>query len=361
MELYVFDKQINLLGLLEGFFSLRWVRRYSKYGEFELHCGLMPNTLSLLQRGNLLWKNDDEEAGIIEYRNIYLNAQREETLVVKGRFATSLLARRIIWGTEILNDTAEMAIRILINNHAINPVDPDRVIPLLELGTVKGFTQELKKQTSYANLLETIEEIALSSELGFKTKLDPTNKKLVFDIYDGFDRTAGQSENAPAIFAPEFENVLEQEYTDSINSYKNVVLVAGAGEGAERKLVTVGSGEGLERFEIFADRRDLQADDMPDEEYLPQLEQVGREVLAENTEVKTFDSKVNLQSNLIYKRDFDLGDKVTCLNRRWGVTIDTRITEVEEIYDTNGHSINVVFGESMPTLIDKVKRAVKNR
>ena len=364
MELYVFDKDLNLQGILEGFFSLRWIRRYSKCGEFELHCGLTPATLALLQRGSVIWKNDDEEAGIIEYRNISLNSQKEEVLVVRGKFTTSILGRRIIWGTEIINNTAEVAIRILISKHAINPSDPGRIIPLLELGDIKGFAQAISKQISYANLLEAVEGIALASELGFKTKLDATNKKLIFDVYEGLNRTVGQTENAPAIFSTEFENVLEQEYTDSLNNYRNVVLVGGVGEGAERKFVTIGTGAGLGRFEIFADRRDLSNEDengdpIQDADYLPMLEQAGFEVLAENTEIQTFDSKINLNSNLVYKTDFDLGDIVTCTSKKWGVTIDTRITEIEEAYEESGLSINVTFGNNVPTLIDKIKQVVK--
>ncbi|CDV96346.1 Phage-related protein [Desulfitobacterium hafniense] len=364
MELYVFDKDLNHLGLVEGFFSLRWIRRYSKCGEFELQCGLTPSTLSLLQRGNIIWKNDDTEAGYIEYRNITLNALKEEVLVVSGKFLTGYLGRRIIWGTERIYGTAEVAIRTLVYNHAINPSNTDRIIPLLELGDLKGYEQEISKQSSYSNLLDTIENIATASELGLRTMPDIVNKALVFDIYEGLDRTAGQTENAPAIFASEFENILEQEYTDSLNNYRNVVLVGGAGEGVERKLVTVGVGEGLERFELFADRRDMSNIDddnnpIPDEDYLPMLEQKGLEILAENTEVKTFTSKVNLNSNLTYKDDFDLGDKVTCFNRRWGLTIDTRITEVEEVYDLKGKEIFVTFGNSIPTLIDKIRQAVK--
>jgi len=364
MELYVFDRELNFLGILEGFFSLRWIRRYHKCGEFELHCGLTAQNLALLQRGNVIWKNDDLEAGYIEYRNIGQDSQGNEKLAVKGSFLTGYLGRRIVWGTERINGTAEVVMRTLVDDHAISPSNPDRVIPLLELGELKGIGQSINKQTSYANLLESIAGVSTSSGLGYRTILDLANKKLVFDIYEGLDRTAGQSINAPAIFSQEFENILEQEYTDSLNNYRNVVLVGGVGEGAERKLAVVGAGAGLDRFEIFADRRDLSNEDengdpISDAEYLPLLEQVGQEVLAENTEIQTFDSKINLRSNLVYKRDFDLGDIVTCTAKKWGVTVDTRITEIEEVYEESGFDINVIFGNSIPTLIDKIKQVVR--
>lgn len=364
MELYVFDRDLSFLGIIENYFSLQWIRRYHKVGEFELQCGLTPETLTLLQRGNIVWKNDDQEAGYIEYRNISQDNQGNEKLVVKGNFMTGYLGRRIIWGTERISNTAEVVMRTLVDNHAINPTNTDRAIPLLELGELKGIGQSINRQTSYVNLLESIAGVSISSGLGYRTTLDLANKKLIFDIYEGLDRTAGQSINAPAIFSQEYENILEQEYTDSLNNYRNVALVAGAGEGADRKRVTVGAGVGLDRFELYADRRDLSNVDednnpIPDVDYLPMLEQKGLEVLAENTEVKVFDSKVNVNSNLTYKTDFNLGDIVTCTNKKWGVTVDARITEIEEIYEESGLSINVTFGNNVPTLIDKIKQVVR--
>jgi len=363
MELYVFDKDLNFQGILESFFSLRWIRKYSRYGEFELHCGLTSEILELLKKDYIIWKKDDLEAGYIEYRNIRQEADGKEVLVVKGKFLTGHLDRRIIWGTEIINDTAENAIRTLINNNAISPTNVDRIIPMLQLGTLKNYTQITDKQTSYRNLLEEVEIIALTSELGIRTLIDIASKQMVFDIYKGIDRTAGQTINVPAIFSKEFENILEQEYTDSLNNYRNLALVGGIGEGTARKLITVGSGIGLDRLEVFSDQKSLSNEVdgvvMSDAEYNALLIEKGNEKLSEYKGIQTFDSKINLKSNLIYKTDFDLGDIVTCISKKWGVTIDTRITEVEEIYEESGLSVNVTFGNNVPTLIDKIKQVVR--
>jgi len=362
MDLYVFDRDLNFKGIVENYFSLRWVRRYSRCGEFELHCGLTTQTLELLKRNNIVWKSDDQEAGYICYRNISQNDQGEETLVVKGRFLTGYLNQRIVWGTEIINETAECAIRTLINTNAINPVDTNRIIPLLELGALRNYSQTVKKQTSYSNLLEEVEIIAEASELGIKTLFDPNNKRFVFEVYEGTNKTSGQMVNAPIIFSREFENILAQEYTDSFYNYRNLALVGGIGEGPERKLLTVGNGSGLDRFEVFVDQKSLSNEVdgvvMTDEEYFALLYGKGHEKLTECKEIQTFDSKINLRSNFIYKVDFDLGDIVTCTSKRWGITLDTRITEIEEVYE-GSTEINVIFGNDIPTLIDKIKQAVR--
>ena len=149
--------------------------------------------------------------------------------------------------------------------------------------------------------------------------------------------------------------------------------MAGAGQGINRKKITIDSGnKGLHRVELFVDARDLQdtksvtsGDNteevpIPLEEYNKLLLNRGQEKLKECVDVNSFTSKINVnQNNLIYKQDYDLGDIVTCINRKWNIKVNTRITEVEEFFNTNGKEINIVFGQELPTLIDKIKQLKK--
>ena len=122
----------------------------------------------------------------------------------------------------------------------------------------------------------------------------------------------------------------------------------------------LGNGTDLDRLELYVDARDLQKEEMTDIEYQAKLTERGNEKLAENVEVQSFDSKINLNSNLTYKVDFDLGDKVTCEQSVGvGVTIDTRITEIEEVYENTGKQVNVIFGNRMPELVDKIKEVIQ--
>lgn len=364
MEIYVFDNELNLQGILGQYTSLIWRRRYSKHGDFELHCLLTPEHLDLLKIGNIIWKNDDEEAGYIQYRNLSMNNDGDEVLVVQGKFLTGYLNRRINWGQITHNGAVVELIKEVINNNAIDPANPDRKIPKLVFDETTIYTEDISYQNSYGNVLDILENVSKAAEIGYRTRFDYENKRLVFEIYKGLDRTATNGVNPPAIFSKEFENVLQQEYTDSSNNYRNIALVAGEGEGVDRKTVSVGEGVGLDRYELYVDARDIQSkkDDetiIPEAEYLQLLKDRGNDKLAEYKDIQTFNSKINLNSNLNYKEDFDLGDKVTCVSKVWGVTIDTRITEIHEIYEASGKQINVVFGNSMPTLIDKLKEVVK--
>lgn len=379
MDLLIFNRDLDYLGIIDTFSSLRWVRRYNKSGEFELHCPLTQHSLELLKRENIIYKKEDNEAGYIETRQLGLNSSGEETLQIRGEFLTNYLDRRIIWDMENLNTTNEKAMRYLVDKNCIN-TRTERRIPFLDLDREKYFIGDIQKQVSYKNLLEELENISNTSDLGYRINFEYKSKKLLFEVYKGLDRTADQKTNAPAIFSKDFENILEQNFVDSLNNYKNVAYVAGAGEGAERKFTTIGNSSSLDRYELFVDARDLQNTEqkeeikkdedgnetketvdvpIPWEKYEPLLLQRGNEKLAECQQIQTFDSKINIRSNLRYKEDFNLGDLVTCIDRKWGIRLDSRIVEVEEIYEGNEISVNIILGNNIPTLIDKIKQRMR--
>jgi len=344
MEVYVFDKEINALGLIEAYEYLRWTRRYSKCGDFELKAVASESNLALLKVGNIIWKNDDEEAGVIEY--LQLQMQETESVVVSGRFATSILDRRIIWGTEVLDDELSMAVGQLIINHIIDPLLPERKIACFDYFALP-LGINVRVQISFKSLLPTVEELCGTYDVGLKTVFNPTEHKFTLKLYS--------KGITSAVFAKEFENILEQTYTESIKDYYNIALVAGEGEGDARIKVTAGEAStGLDRKEIFIDAKDIKSVDWG-ENYTGALLQRGLSKLAESCKAQSIEASINPHGNLKYKADFDLGDIITVFSRRWGVQMSTRITEIAESYAAEGFNIDVTFGKGVFSLAEKIK------
>ena len=150
-----------------------------------------------------------------------------------------------------------------------------------------------------------------------------------------------------------FDNVLEQEFTHSIENFRNVAYVGGQeSEDVPRLFVEVGGGSGLGRDEVFIDASDIED---KGGNYAAQLASRGESELAHKEEVHNFSSRIDPYTTPRYKQDFDVGDRVTCVNRRWGVTIDARVTQVEEIYQQGKVELSVSFGVSLPTISDKLR------
>lgn len=184
----------------------------------------------------------------------------------------------------------------------------------------------------------------------------------------GRDLTADQTENPPCIFSQEFDNITEQEYTNSIENLKSTAYVGGE-EAEPRVVAEVGGGAaGLDREEVFVNATDItkkytnENDEeitRTDEEYLACLEERGASELEQYAETLSFSSTINTRANLKYREDYDLGDRVTCVNKRWGIKINVRITEVAETYQQNMEEIDITFGESLPALITQIRQITK--
>jgi len=76
-------------------------------------------------------------------------------------------------------------------------------------------------------------------------------------------------------------------------------------------------------------------------------------------EVINFVSTINVSKNLQYKRDFTVGDVVTSIEKRWGVKIDARVTKITQTSQNGQETIEVTFGDSLPSLIEKIKKVRK--
>jgi hypothetical protein len=343
MQLYVFDQTRNLAGIVESFEYLRWTRRYSACGSFELKAIATPENLALLQIGSYLWKSDDEEAGIIEH--VELSQADKEIITVSGRFATSLLARRIVWGTEILNGNMSTCVQTLLDHHILAPVDGNRKIDFVSF-TAPPLSASVNTQISCRNLMDAVTVLCDTANVGIKTMFSPVDRNFTITLYEGAV--------TQAVFSREYENLTEQTYIQSNMDYAETALIGGEGEGVDRTFVSIVGDSGEQRREVFVDAKDLRQEDFGSG-YADALIFRGQSRLSELAMVQSFDAAVNPHGNLKYKEDFDLGQVVQVLSRKWGVALAARITEIEESYDRDGQSLNIVFGKGILSLLQKLK------
>ena len=363
--LYVCDENFKRLGLIGKFSYLLWRKRYSSHGEAELHVDVTSQNLQLLQKGNILFRKDDNEAMYIYYRNFTESEDGTEQLAIKCFSLVRWLDRRFLWGMYNYNHTPEQIIRSMITSECISPINPNRKISQIQLSTSKGFGSSVQFQASYLNLLEQIESLTNTYEIGIRSIFN--GRSLFLDLYEGMDRTVNQSINPRCILSKDFSNIISRNYEEADNDLKNTVLIAGAGEGIERKLTSIENGSGLSRRELFVDARDITETKeeneieipIPTAEYILLLKQRGLEKLLEYEEFISFDCELDVtKENTKYNEDFFLGDIVTIRDDKLGVVMNSRIEEADEVFkDTR--EVFVKVGKSIPTLTEKVRKMVK--
>lgn len=342
MELYILDSDFEAMGVIDDAASIIWTKRYFQAGEFEIYMMATAKALELLKIGRYVIRKDDERVGIIESLNITSNDEEGEYITAAGRFSESLLGRRIVWQQTRLYGGFETELYKLIQQNAITPSLTDRKISILALEEQAGITTHIECQITGDNLLTAIEEKCAIEGIGFRMRLD--NGVFRFGFYQGKDRTKGQIMNPHVIFSDEYDTLEESSYLVETKELVNVALVAGEGEGLERKTATIGEGSGIDRYEVFVDAKDVSSNkgEISDADYLVALKEKGAERLARMTEI--FDGAIISEGKYTYKADYDLGDIVTVENSRWGLSIDARIVEIIECEDETGYHVAPSFG-----------------
>lgn len=342
MEIIIYDSNLERLGVIDNFHSLIWTRKFYEPGNFELHLPLTAENVELAREENIVAKKGSVESGVIE--SISITDGENRKLIVKGQFLSSYLERRLI-KFFTFNGKVEEAMKQMIQNSVS--------IPKLTLGMNKGYPETVTFQATMKNLNTIISKLSKSSNIGYRIIADFKTKILAFDVYKGVDHTLSQFENTRVVFSKNYQNLKNSSYSFDSMKTGTKVFVGGEGEGLNRTYVEVGNGNGLSLREIFVDAKDIRSDDFStNTEYLDALRQKGVEELNKLEPVESFECDVEPNGNFIYKEDYDLGDVVTLMREDWGIKIDKRITEIQEIYENGGMGITPTLGNPFPEKLD---------
>lgn len=349
LNIRVFDRDLNLVGELDGYTALVFVSKWNNYGNFEIHLTSAPGILNV---GNyIMLGNDPYKTGVIKYNEITEDAE-ESSAVIKGFTLVHMFTQRLTVppkGKEYYTakGSVEDIMYNIVDANTIHCVEPGRVIPGLYVRKSLGRGQQMTFQTRYKYLSDELESLSLLSGLGIAVTIDPEQKKFFFEVRAGTDRTMDQDADPPTVFNPDYDNVLGRSYTTDLSGLKNCAYTAGRGEGADREVRIVGDGNtGMERHEMFVDARDLETS--------AELEDRGKTRLAENAGAESYECTVDAAD---YEKRWFLGDFVTVVDRSLSVQINKQVLEVREELDGSGYTVAPTFGTAPQTIIDMIRKS----
>lgn len=428
IDIYVLNKDLEEIGIVDTYTSLIWVNRYDEIGDCELYIEATNENLALLKKGNYLSRHDDDMVCRIEKVELDTDTENGNYIIATGYDTKKIIDQRIIWGQSNVDGNVENYVRSLVYNALVNPTLSERAITDTKgrknffLGNKASFSEVTSEQNSYKNIGEKIRDFCKRYDWGYKVIV--ALKNFYFLLYKGTDKSES------VIFSPDYENLKTTTYIDDSSNIGNVALVAGEGEGSKRSRNVSGYEEGMDRYEIGVDARDISrniswgdltamypttdeggqgyiyktaqedaaykmnyinipiidgnqltelkstypdgieikisgvsyyqvydviiadlssftpesGDDviLRDLVYVVYLLSRGYEKLAEYGTVISFNGNVEPSSTFEYKKDYFLGDLVTIRNE-YGIEEKARITEITEVYDDNGYSIEPKF------------------
>lgn len=349
VELIALDGDLRAQGVIDVYSSLIWERRFYESGYMELHASATDNNINLLKQNNILMKESAEESAVIEYVSTAAGESGEEITAV-GYFLSRLLFGHIVKKKYKFNGSAEEAMRKLVAETVMNP-ETDDYIPQVKLGELKGISAAVNCRIEYIDLEAALGRIARLSGVGFILRAEPNSGELIFECFEGKDRSIAQMENPRVIFSEEYDTVLSSaEYTADRTEEVNAVTARYSGEYGEVTVFYNPYGKtGREKREVCVygecvtvnTKDGVMLDEQATKVKLYALAQEQIKAPAVN-----FSAAVSFTGNLQYKNSYNLGDIVTC---EWhGMPLNRRITKITEYYDANGTEIIPDMGEPFP-------------
>lgn len=376
---------MNFYGIITNFESLICIWNFYECGTFELTINKNKANTSKLKKDNMLIVNKKDDKILLIDKIVTTTEKNSKTMKITGTCIKGITKRRIIATnsydrvpeTETENVQKHYIKKHLVESYYDNIRTPERDIPWIKIAESQNRGIKTVWQARLTNLHDELKHISEDTGLGWKGYLNRNEKCIYFDSIRGTDRTVNQIESPNTheflskfthkelqqytheqlqgtikhpyiIFSEKKKNLLEGKVTDDNSNYKNVGYVAGKGENEDRLITVLGTAKGFDRREILIDLNNIEE---PDE-----LNLEGQKKLDTYKIIQSVEGKVYQISNMEYEKDFFLGDLVTLESD--GIYEDKRIIQAKEIYERNNITVELGFGDKVPTLGEEIKRVI---
>lgn len=350
MFYYILDTEFKSVMLIDSFESTIWTDRYREEGDFEVFLFPSKEIIANAKDDYYLYNPFSEHLMIIERQEITTDVEEGARFIVTGHSLESILKRRIVWSQTTISGSLQNGIKKLIDENIINPeVEARKISNFIFKESSDTAITKLKHEQQYTGdiLYDVIKNLCELYDIGFKIIYNFETGNFEFSLYKGTDHSYNQNRNPYVIFSPNYENIINSDYTHGIEDYKNVTRIGGEGTGVDRFMADYGTAYGLTRREIFTDARDVSKknDDgtqLSDDEYTNLLQQRGKEKLSGYVIKEGFEGEVEASKMFVYGQDFFLGDCVQVENE-FGISGTSLVSEIVFSQDESGETIYPTF------------------
>lgn len=218
-----------------------------------------------------------------------------------------------------------------------------------------------KYMSRHEVLSDVLAALGEAAELGYDIVPDLSRHKLVFDVVEGLDHTAGQSGRKRVIFEIERRTVLSQAYQRNTSDSRNLFYTTMAGSEFADETLTVTYIRDGEEEPAGIHRREKHLDISADTPVAgDEYNELKRLALIEAEGFKAAESFTCeiAEGPYVYRQDYGVGDLVTVQNKAWGVTMDARLTEMQTGYSSSGVKHTATFGTAPLNVFGRLKRQI---
>lgn len=371
----VYNRFLDFEVEIDNYQSLQFGRDFHGIADFELHINRYMYGATDIEKGTLIaLDRQSNKVGVVLTKTNELDesGKESENFKITGYTIDGLLSRRITvppshTSHDRKSGDAETVMKHYVENHFVNPDDPDRIFPHIKVAPNQHRGAHIEWESRFKTVSDELETISVRTGLGWGLFADFKTKELVFDVIEAKDLTQGNyAGNDPVFFSPDFETIQSQSFVNSDKSLRNVGYIGGQGEGVDREVLKLGEDRGWERIETFVDARDVGGsgeEELTPEEVTEKLYERGQTKMSEMRSILTLEAEILTPVKRIttfqYEKDYDLGDIVNVVNKSWGLEMEAPITHFKEIYEEDGFTLEATFGREVPTIISKIEDQFK--
>lgn len=348
MNIYALDSNFQLVATGIPYLNLQWNRKYYEPGDFQLQISKSLYDPTWAYLGT----NDRPELGMIQ--KMSLGSDGDDFVLLSGFFCEKMLDDKTCY-PRYVGDAAktETAVRNIFAKYK----DDLPIVLASANSTLLG--DRTQSDFSDDQLGEKLYSILQSRELSLKVEYDYIANKLLLGVWSGIDRTQAQETNSFYTFSTEFGNISSKEVDIDESDFKNYGIVPcnANDDNVEQNTYYVDLSNGGYKYETVIDMRSAKPEEgqsMAD--FKASVEQEALEKLLSYQIVE--DVNIKAVSDDGYITDYDLGDKVDVVLADIGISLETRIIEVNEVFKAEGgHTITVGLGNKR---ISNMRRLVNS-
>lgn len=339
MSIEIYPADFSTRYQLTHAISIQMTSHYNDIGKLQLTVPVSDYNIKALKTGNILY---DTLRGTT-YVIVNTKCDTTDNRITANGYTTNWLLNKRIIANSYNVSNIETGVYAIINENM-------RGLTRISTAAAKGLTDAYSGDAVYGGqLLDVIMPLLEYGELGHRMVWNYNDLAWTFEIYKGNDLTSGIHAIA---FAEEQGTCTDLVINEDTSTFKNFAYVAYRLSDDTEPVATVGSATGDNRFEKWfetsvSQEQEESADDCKKRAVAYATMELGKYINRQSFSVTIDASELGTLYNI--------GDVVSCVSVRFGVSFTARITGVKYKMDVTGEKVEIILGDPTLTALGALK------
>lgn len=339
MSIEIYPADLSTRYQLTHAISIQMTVYYNDIGKIQLTVPASDYNIQALKTGNILYDTLRGTTYII----VNTKCDTTDNRITANGYTTDWLLNKRIVASSYNVSNIESGVYAIINANM-------RGLTRISTATAKGLTETYSGDAVYGGqLLDSVIPLLDYGELGHRMVWNFDDLSWTFEIYKGNDLTSGIHAIA---FAEEQGTCTDLVINEDTSTFKNFAYVTYRLSDDTEPVATVGSATGDNRFEKWFETSVSQEQEESEEDCKKRAVAYATMELGKYINRQSFNVTIDASElGTLY----NIGDVVSCVSVRFGVSFYARITGVKYKMDATGEKTEIILGDPILTALGALK------